>query len=376
MKEAFRTLVKVKHLSMLLPLALALFHSWLLYHILHQQGRFLLRMESLEDKQEAYELRAFGPGEASAGLTQVPSVAAPDRSQPHSSEQFDDGEEIELTIGMATYNDFNGVYFTLQALRLYQDLSHTELLVIDNYGCDATKSLVENRLSARYMRATNVVGTAAPRDMVFREARGRAVLCCDCHVLFAPGALARLKQYYRDHPDCRDLLQGPLTSDDIKNFSTHFDPVWRAQMWGTWGRDERGRDENGEPFEIPMQGLGVFSCLKAAWPGFHPQFRGFGGEEGYIHEKFRQAGGRCLCLPFLRWMHRFTRVAGPPYPLSVEGKLRNYLLGHSELGLTIKPIIEHFSEYLPAEKVRVLTEQTLGKQWVESASEQAAVHAD
>ena len=27
----------------------------------------------------------------------------------------------ELTIEMATYNDFGGVYFTLQALRLYQD---------------------------------------------------------------------------------------------------------------------------------------------------------------------------------------------------------------------------------------------------------------
>ena len=49
--------------------------------------------------------------------------------------------EIELTIGMATYNDFDGVYFTLQALRLYQDLEQTELLVIDNYGCHAyTKS--------------------------------------------------------------------------------------------------------------------------------------------------------------------------------------------------------------------------------------------
>ena len=39
---------------------------------------------------------------------------------------------VALTIGMATYNDFNGVYFTLQALRLYQDLRDTELLVVDN----------------------------------------------------------------------------------------------------------------------------------------------------------------------------------------------------------------------------------------------------
>ena len=48
-----------------------------------------------------------------------------------------------LTIGMAAYNDFNGVYFTLQSLRLYQDLQDTELLVVDNYGCQNTKQLVE-----------------------------------------------------------------------------------------------------------------------------------------------------------------------------------------------------------------------------------------
>ena len=31
-----------------------------------------------------------------------------------------------LTIGMAADNDLNGVYFTLQSLRLYQDLRDTK----------------------------------------------------------------------------------------------------------------------------------------------------------------------------------------------------------------------------------------------------------
>jgi hypothetical protein len=93
-------------------------------------------------------------------------------------------------------------------------------------------------------------------------------------------------------------------------------------MWGIWATDPRGKDPEGDPFEIPMQGLGVFSCRKGAWPGFNPMFRGFGGEEGYIHEKFRQAGGRCLCLPWLRWTHRFGRPAGIGYSLTVEEKLR------------------------------------------------------
>ncbi|HEX5994602.1 MAG TPA: glycosyltransferase family A protein [Jiangellales bacterium] len=257
----------------------------------------------------------------------------------------------ELTIGMATYDDFDGVYFTLQALRLYHDLDRTELVVVDNYGCGHTRNLVRDWVRGTYVLATDVVGTAATKDLVFRHASGRAVLCCDSHVLFAPGAIARLRTYHREHPECADLLQGPLLYDDGELVSTHFEPVWRGQMWGTWATDPRGSDGDGDPFEIPMQGLGVFSCRTDAWPGFHPGFRGFGGEEGYLHEKFRQAGGRCLCLPWLRWMHRFGRPRGPAYPLTIEDKLRNYVLGHSELGLDISPVLAHFSEYLPPDRV-------------------------
>ncbi|MBV9688709.1 MAG: glycosyltransferase [Ktedonobacteraceae bacterium] len=135
------------------------------------------------------------------------------------------------------------------------------------------------------------------------------------------------------------------------------DPYWGTQMWGTWGRDPRGQDQDGEPFEIPMQGLGVFSCLKSAWPGFHPDFRGFGGEEGYIHEKFRQAGHRTLCLPWLRWIHRFGRPAGVTYPFTLEDRIRNYVIGFTELGLELTPILQHFSHYLPPRHVIAVTEQ-------------------
>lgn len=270
---------------------------------------------------------------------------------------------VALTIGMAAYNDFDGVYFTLQALRLYQDLDDVELLVVDNYGCDATRQFVESWVKGRYLLAKDAVGTAAPRDRVFREATGAAVLCCDSHVLFAPGAIARLKRHYADHPETIDLVQGPLVYDDLVSVATHFDPVWRDQMWGIWATDPRGRDPESPPFEIPMQGLGAFSCRKAAWPGFNPAFRGFGGEEGYIHEKFRQAGGRCLCLPWLRWAHRFGRPRGVPYPLTVEDKLRNYVIGHFELGLDLTPPLTHFAQHLSEERVLAVASAVLREVW-------------
>ena len=269
--------------------------------------------------------------------------------------------EVELTIGIPTYDDFAGVYFTVQALRLYQDLEHTEVLVVDNFGCQHTKSFVEEGAGARYVLETQTVGTAPAKNAVFREARGHAVLCCDSHVLLTPGAVARLRAYHREHPDTSDLLQGPLVFDELQTVATHFDSEWRGQMWGTWSTDPRGLDPNAEPFEIPMQGMGVFSCRRDAWPGFNPLFEGFGGEEGYIHERFRRAGGRCLCLPWLRWLHRFGRPAGVPYPLAVSDKVRNYVIGFLELGWDLDPVLEHFFESLPEEQVETLAREALAK---------------
>jgi hypothetical protein len=268
-----------------------------------------------------------------------------------------------LTIGMATYDDFDGVYFTFQALRLYHDLAGVELVVVDNLGCAATRGFVEAWPGARYVAAPEIQGTSAPRDRIFREARGDVVLCIDCHLLFVPGAIDRLRRWFRDHPDSGDLLQGPLLHDDGRALSTHLEPVWRDQMFGTWAHDPRGADLDGVAFEIPMQGLGAFACRRRAWPGFHPGFRGFGGEEGYLHEKIRQRGGRCLCLPGLRWMHRFTRPGRVRYPVIVEDRIRNYLLGHAELGLDLVPIVDHFTGALPRRAIEAVAEAALGIAW-------------
>ena len=37
--------------------------------------------------------------------------------------------------------------------------------------------------------------------------------------------------------------------------------------------------------EIPLHDLALFACRRAAWPGANRQFRGLGGEEGYIDPK-------------------------------------------------------------------------------------------
>uniref|UniRef100_UPI004056BA0E glycosyltransferase family 2 protein n=1 Tax=Candidatus Electronema sp. TaxID=2698783 RepID=UPI004056BA0E len=266
----------------------------------------------------------------------------------------------KITVGMAVYDDYDGVYFSVQALRLYhaEIIGQCEILIVDNHP-DGTCAEHLKRLDSwtencRYIPLADAQGTGAARNAIFAHAVGDHVLCMDCHVLLVPGALRRLADYFAACPDSPDLLQGPLLHDDLRTISTHFEPVWRDGMYGVWGHDPRGDDPAGESFDIPMQGVGLFACRRDAWPGFNPSFYGFGADEGYIHEKFRQAGGRTLCLPFLRWLHRFARPLGAPYPLRWKDRIRNYLLGFSELGLDTAPVREHFTALLGREKAEAV----------------------
>lgn len=272
---------------------------------------------------------------------------------------------MRLTIGMATYDDYDGTYFTVQALRLYHAAAReAEFVIVDNHPRGPTREALE-RLAAhvpnlRYVPAGERPGTGI-RNRIFAEATGDIVLVMDCHVMLAPGAIDRLVAYWAEAADPRDLLQGPLLRDDLKSISTHFHPVWRRGMYGIWATDPRGLDPDAAPFEIPMQGLGLFAISRAAWPGLNPRFHGFGGEEGYIHEKVRRRGGRVLCLPFLRWMHRFERPRGLPFPNTWEDRVRNYMIGWSELGLPVGPVEAYFREFLRAEVGSELTEMIIAQ---------------
>lgn len=256
-----------------------------------------------------------------------------------------------LTIGMPTFDDFHGIYFSVQSIRMHHPeiLDQIEIIIIDNNPESAhgkeTKHFSNCSNLIKYVPFVESIGPANSKNQVFEEASGEYVMCMDGHILLESGSIKKLIDFYKKNPQSADLYQGPLVYDDLQNISTHFDPVWRGQMWGIWATDERGKDPNGDPFEISMQGMGLFSCHKQAWPEFNQHLRGFGGEEGYMHEKFKKLGRKCWCLPFLRWVHRFGRPDGVKYPLTMENKLRNYFIAFFELGLDIDPIIDHFAEF-------------------------------
>ncbi|MER7046513.1 glycosyltransferase family 2 protein [Streptomyces jumonjinensis] len=258
-----------------------------------------------------------------------------------------------ITVGMATYDDYDGVYFTLQALRLFhaRELAEAEFVVVDNHPsgpCSPSLRALGDLIPGyRYLPFGQYASTAV-RDLVFRVSRSPVTLCLDSHVLLAPGSVRAVLDYFEARPDSRDLLQGPMVADVLDDErqppSTHMAPEWSNMMLGVWGADPRGADPGGRPFEVGMQGLGLFACRTAAWPGLNPRLRAHGGEEGYLHEKFRRADGRVLCHPGVRWLHRFTRPHGPSFPIGLLERVRNYLIGHRELGLGTDGLTDHLRE--------------------------------
>lgn len=285
---------------------------------------------------------------------------------------------IDLTIGMACYDDFRGVLYTIQSLKMHHPdvINRCELLVVNNnpdseqgrqidayldscgpteFDWDNVEKIADTNVSYitdwkryQFARVTKVrggekVGTSFPRDQVFRLAAGRIVMCIDAHVLLPTGAIESLLRFYAENPNFDGLVQGPMLYDQLATQAGSFTDTWGAEMWGQWQPEAGARDKNGPPFEIQSMGLGLFACKKDEWLGFNPMFEGFGGEEWYIHEKYRKHGKQCLSLPALRWWHDFSNRQRT-YPLKRDYKVRNYIIGHLENGTPMDRLREHFKQ--------------------------------
>lgn len=261
-----------------------------------------------------------------------------------------------LTIGIPVFDDFDGVFFTVQSLRLYHSDEDVEIIVVDNSPASAHgKATAEFCFKAGvcYHPFDEKRGSAPAKAEIFAQARGNWVLCLDSHVLLAPASLDALLAYVRKHSQSSDLLHGVLVHDDLEKISTHWkieedgEPLWSDGILGKWDGDERGRDPKGPPFEVEVSGMGCFASRRNAFPGFPPSFHGFGAEEVYVHERIRQRGDRCLCLPSLRWIHRFGRPDGSPYPNVVHERFANYLVGHRVNGRDETALVEHYRQFMP-----------------------------
>jgi len=150
-----------------------------------------------------------------------------------------------LSVVMATYDDFDGVYFTIGAIReLFPDLLPTmQFVVVDNNPGTQHSTLVRGYmanvaascLSAKYVEMPSPKGTTPSRARAMAEADGVYVLVCDCHILLKKDSLYKLVEFFHERPQFDGIVHGPLMYDNRAGYATHFDDRWREEMRGTWG---------------------------------------------------------------------------------------------------------------------------------------------
>lgn len=253
-----------------------------------------------------------------------------------------------LTICILTHDDFDGVYFTIASIRAHHPevAKRIRFTVVDNspdspHG-KALYELTRGMPDVDYHQVRGV-SSSTFKDLSIELARTEYVLFLDGHVLLRPNALARLIKFFETYPDWSDLIHGPLYNDSNHLIATHMEPNWRGGNFGTWAMDPRFIDETSDMFEIPLHGMGLFACARAAWPKFAGGMRAFGAEEGGIHEKFRVMGRKVWCFPFLGWIHRFFRPLGTKYTHTHEDKVRNYVASWKEACLPLDSIRTHYA---------------------------------
>ncbi|CAK9099169.1 Tape measure protein (TMP), partial [Durusdinium trenchii] len=299
-----------------------------------------------------------GPTTTEPQSTRAPMPPTADGTAPTTNSQVAT-DQVTLTVVVPTRDDYYGCWNTVNSLLDHHGDVVDEIIVVDNgpKGSEHSQLLQSqfgNLSRVRYDRIIGPESSCRYKDRGIRQASSEFVLCCDSHVLFPAGVLARLKEYCARHRQTSDLLMGPICHRAGQVMATqqalyaweNLTPqgaevlhgvVCRGGNLGAWATDPRGLDPEGEPFEIQQNGTGAFACRTAAWPGWPPTFNGHGGNETFLMESFRQAGGRVLCLPFFRWTHNFGRTSQwtdkqgrptkVPYDMQWAPKAANYLSG-------------------------------------------------
>ena len=159
----------------------------------------------------------------------------------------------KLTVATAVYDDLYGTQMLMQDLIMHHDLTDVELLIVDNHPTtkggpdkpsDETKKLISYAagIGARYIPMPEPTGTAPPRNRCVAEAAGDVVIVCDCHIMFATGALAAIREYFADSMHHLDIVSGPMLAKRrqpdgrLQVLATHYADVWRKEMWGIWAQ--------------------------------------------------------------------------------------------------------------------------------------------
>ena len=108
-------------------------------------------------------------------------------------------DAVHISVVVPVYNNPKDLRECLSAL-LAEMSSGAEIIVVDDASTDDTHS-VADEVGVHTLRLAKNSGPAAARNFGASHARGHILFFVDADVVVAPGAIARVAQFFVDHPD-------------------------------------------------------------------------------------------------------------------------------------------------------------------------------
>jgi hypothetical protein len=236
-----------------------------------------------------------------------------------------------LDIGLPYCGDLTGLAMTLSGMaieRHIHGLNDLTFTVVDNSGTRSGEPLAKEH-GAKYVYHPTPTGASPARRALFDGSMAKWQACLDDHCQFLHGDLARLVAWCREN-ETDDLYHGVMLKSrvsDGENLAvhwTHCETRWNPDgLFGVPSRNHVILKDDSRPWPIPMGWSWFFMARPETFLGVHPEARGF-ANEGYLDLKYRLAGRKVWCLPFVRTTHVF-KAKGPKPNLWVD-RARNNLL--------------------------------------------------
>ena len=152
-----------------------------------------------------------------------------------------------ICVGMSTYDDFDGVWFTIQSICVHHPEVRRDLsfVVIDNHpegrAAKPLKALEGWIANYRYVPFSGYRGTAVriwcSTKLTPRSSAASTHTCC-----FSLARWLRFKHGSPIVPPAATSCRDRSCRDDLRNGATHMEPTWRDGMYGIWGMNSRLAD--------------------------------------------------------------------------------------------------------------------------------------
>ena len=262
----------------------------------------------IEDEIKALQFAATPkcPGTDSEGSTQyVNAVGPPVPSLPVESIHFPAHEEVDVSIVIPVFNQFQFTHACLASLKTVQEQSCFEVIVVDDCSTDETAELVPRMDGVVYLRNEANSGFIISCNRGVEKARGKYLFFLNNDAIVKPGWLTALLETFGEQPQA-GIVGSKLVYPDGR-LQEAGGIIWRdASGWNYGKFDDPEKPEYNYLREVDYCSAAALMIPKSLFQnlgGFDPKYAPAYYEDTDLSFKIRKAGYKVLYQPLSEVIH-------------------------------------------------------------------------